>query len=159
MGALFWFYYCMSRTLITTTVSYMVVPLLSKSCVLCLFLCHLSISGKHQSLYCVHSFPFSKMSSGWNHVVCSLFRLTSFTLLMFRLPVISDSLWLCGQQRTSLPCPSSPRACSNSRPLSQWCHPIISSYVVPFSCLQSFPASGSFQMSQIFTSGGQSSGV
>ena len=52
-----------------------------------------------------------------------------------------------------------PRSCSNSCPLSQWCHPTISSSVVPFSsCLQSFPASGSFQMSQFFASGGQSIG-
>ena len=59
------------------------------------------------------------------------------------------------------PCPSStPRACSNSCPLSRWCHPTISSSsVVPFSCLQSFPASGSFQMSQFLASGGQSVGV
>ena len=56
-----------------------------------------------------------------------------------------------------LPCPSpTPEAYSNSCPLSRWCHPIISSSVVPFSHLQSFPASGSFAMSQIFTSGGQS---
>ena len=61
-------------------------------------------------------------------------------------------------QHTRLPCPSpSPRACSNSCPLSQWCHPIISSSVIPFaSCLQSFPASGSFPVSQLFTSGSQS---
>ena len=59
------------------------------------------------------------------------------------------------------PCPSStPGVYSNSCPLSRWCHPMISSSVVPFSsCLQSFPASGSFQMSQHFTSGGQSIGV
>ena len=57
-----------------------------------------------------------------------------------------------------LPCPSpSPGACSNSCPLSQWCHPIISSSVIPFSsCLQSFPASGSFPVSRLFASGGQS---
>ena len=56
-----------------------------------------------------------------------------------------------------LPCPSpSPKACSNSCPSSQWCHPTISSSVVPFSHLQSFPASGSFLMNQFFTSGGQS---
>ena len=57
-----------------------------------------------------------------------------------------------------LSCPSlSPRACSNSCPLSQWCHPTISSSVILFSsCLWSFPASGSFPMSQFFTSGGQS---
>ena len=60
-----------------------------------------------------------------------------------------------------LPCPSpTPRVYSNSCPLSRWCHPTISSSVIPFSSrLQSFPASGAFQMSQLFTSGGQSIGV
>ena len=63
-------------------------------------------------------------------------------------------------QRGRLPCPSpSPRVCSNLCPLSQWCHPTISSLVVPFYCLQSFPASGSFPMSQLFASGGQSIGA
>ena len=59
------------------------------------------------------------------------------------------------------PCPApTPGVYSNTCPLSWWCHPIISSFVIPFSsCLQSFPASGSFQMSQFFTSGGQSIGV
>ena len=72
--------------------------------------------------------------------------------------VVSDSLWPHGLQHTRLPYPSpSPGACSNSCPLSRWCHPTISSSVVPFSsCLQSFPASGSFPVSQFFTSGGQS---
>ena len=62
-----------------------------------------------------------------------------------------------GLQHTRLPCPSStPRACSNSCPSSQWCHPTISSSAVPFSsCLQSFQASQSFPMSQFFPSGGQ----
>ena len=66
-----------------------------------------------------------------------------------------------GLQHTRLPCPSpTPRACSNSCPLSQWCHPTISSSVIPFSSwLQSFPASGSFPMSQLCASGGQSIGV
>ena len=66
-----------------------------------------------------------------------------------------------GLQHTKLPCPSpTPGACSNSCPLSQWCHPTISSSVVPFSShLQSFPASESFPMSQLFASGGQSIGV
>ena len=74
---------------------------------------------------------------------------------------MSYSLWPHGLQRARLPCPSpTPGACLNSCPLSSWCHPTISSSVVPFSfCLQSFPASGSFQMSQFFTSGGQSIGV
>ena len=79
-------------------------------------------------------------------------------LLLFTQSVISDPLWSHGLQHTRLPCPSlTPGAYSNSGPLSQWWHPTISSSVVPFSsCLQSFPASGSFQMSQFFTSGGQS---
>ena len=66
-----------------------------------------------------------------------------------------------GPQHARPPCPSpTPRVYSNSCPLSQWCHPTISSSVVSFSSrLQSFPASGSFQMSQLFTSGGQSIGV
>ena len=74
--------------------------------------------------------------------------------------VMSDSAipWTA---HTRLPCPSPiPRGYSNSCPLSWWCHPTISSFVVPFSSrLQSFPASGSFQMSQFFPSGGQSIGV
>ena len=72
--------------------------------------------------------------------------------------VMSASLWPHGLQHTRPPCPSpTPRACSNSGPLSWWCHPTISSSVSPFSsCLQSFPASGSFPMSQLFVSGSQS---
>ena len=75
--------------------------------------------------------------------------------------VVTDSLQPHGLQHTRLPCSSpTPRACSNSCLLSQWCHPNISSSVIPLSsCLQSFPASGSFQMSQFFTSGGQSIGA
>ena len=74
---------------------------------------------------------------------------------------MSDSLWLHGLHHARLPCHSpTPRAYSNSCPLSQWCHPTISSSVVPFSsCPQSFPASGSFQMSWLFALGGQSIGV
>ena len=66
-----------------------------------------------------------------------------------------------GLQHAKLPCPSPiPGACSNSRPSSQWCHPTISSSVVPFSsCLQPFPTSVSFPMNQSFTSGGQNIGV
>ena len=66
-----------------------------------------------------------------------------------------------GLQHTRLPCPSpTPGACSNSYPSSWWCHPTISSSVIPFSsCLQSFPASGSFLMSWLFASGGQSTGA
>ena len=74
---------------------------------------------------------------------------------------MSNSLWPHGLQHTRLPCLSpTPRAYYNSCPSSQWCHPSISSSVIPFSsCLQSFPASWSFPMSQPFTSGDQSIGV
>ena len=79
----------------------------------------------------------------------------------FSLSVVSDSLRPHGLQHSRPPCPSpTPRVYSNSCPLSRWHHPTISSSVVPFSShLQSFPASGSFQMSRLFTSGGQSIGV
>ena len=81
--------------------------------------------------------------------------------LLFSRLVVSSSLWPHGLQHARLLCPSpSPGACSNSCPLSQWCHPTVSSSVVPFSSyLQSFPASGSFQTTQLFASGGQSVGV
>ena len=80
--------------------------------------------------------------------------------LLFNHSVVSGSLRPHGLKHTRLPCPSwSPRVCSNSCPLSQWGHPTILSSVVPFSCLQSFPASGSFPMSQLFAQGGQSTGV
>ena len=73
---------------------------------------------------------------------------------------MSDSLQPLGLQHARPPYPSpTPSVYSDSCPLSQWCHPTISSSVVPFSCLQSFPASGSFQMSQFFASDGQSTGV
>ena len=81
--------------------------------------------------------------------------------VQFSHSVMSYSLHPHGLQHTWPPCPSpTSRACSNSGLSSRWCHPTISSSVVPFfSCLQSFPASGSFLMSQFFTSGGQSIGV
>ena len=74
---------------------------------------------------------------------------------------MSDSLWPHGLWHIRLPYPlPSPRVCSNSCPVSQWCHPTISSSVIPFSsCLKSFPASGSFLMSRFFASGGQSIGA
>ena len=81
--------------------------------------------------------------------------------VQFSRSVMSDSLWPHGLQHTRPPCPSpTPWVYSNSCPLNRWCHPTISSSVVPFSFrLQSFPASGSFPMSQLFTSGGKSIGV
>ena len=79
----------------------------------------------------------------------------------FSRSVMFNSFRPHGLQHARPPCSSPiPRAYSNSCPLSQWCHPTISSSVIPFSsCLQSFPASGSFQISQFFASGGQSTGV
>ena len=82
-------------------------------------------------------------------------------ILLFSCSVMTNSLWPHGLQHARLPYPSpSTEACSNSCPSSWWCHPTISSSVIPFSSqFQSFPASGSFQMSQFFTSGGQSIGA
>ena len=81
--------------------------------------------------------------------------------VQFSRSVMSNSLRPHGLPAPRLPCPSpTPGVCSDSRPLSQWCHPTILSSVIPFSsCLQSFPASGSFQMSRLFPSGSQSIGV
>ena len=84
----------------------------------------------------------------------------SVSSVQFHRSVMSDSLWPEGLQHARPPCPSAtPRVYPNSCPLSQWCHPTISSSVVPFSShLQSFLASGSFHKSQLFASGGQSIG-
>ena len=84
-----------------------------------------------------------------------------FSTVQFSRSVLSDSLRPQGLQHARPPCPSpTPGVYPNSCPLSHWCHPTISSSVVPFSsCLLSSSASGSFQMSQFFTSGGQSIGV
>ena len=81
--------------------------------------------------------------------------------VQFSRSVVSDSLWSHEPQHTRLPCPSpTPRVHPNPCPLSRWCHSTISSSVVPFSsCLQSLPASESFQMSQFSASGGQSTEV
>ena len=81
-------------------------------------------------------------------------------LSLFSHQVVSDSLRPRGLQHTRLLCPSpSPRVCPSSCPLNQWCHPTISSSLTLFFCLLSFPASGSFPVSQLFTSGGQSIGA
>ena len=84
-----------------------------------------------------------------------------FSSIQFSLSVMSKSLQPHGLQHERLPCPSPTlEACSNSCPSSWWCHPTISSSVIPFSsCLHSFPSLGSFLISQIFASGGQSIGA
>ena len=88
-------------------------------------------------------------------------ELPKHMIIQFSHSVMSSSLWPHGLQHTRLPYPSpTPRACSNSCLLSWWCHPTISSSIIPFcSCPQYFPASGSFPLSQFFTSGGQSIAV
>ena len=99
----------------------------------------------------------SLLSEGQKRVRVFLYQL----FLGLSRSVVSSSLRPHELQDARLPCPSrTPGAYSNSCPSSWWCHPTISSSVVPFSsCLQSFPASGSFQMSHLFASGGQSIGV
>ena len=109
----------------------------------------------------------------WKYVSCLFLNLSESLLLpwdfraslrpsvQFSRSVVSNFWRPLGLQHVRLPYPSpSPRACSNSCPSSRWCHPTISSFVVPFSsCPQSFPASWSFPMSQFFVSGGQSIGA
>ena len=91
------------------------------------------------------------MEKGWAY-------LTKPSSVQVSCSVMSNSLQPHGIQQARLPCSSpNPRVHPNSCPLSRWCHPAISSSVIPFSsCLQSFPASGSFPMSRFFASGGQS---
>ena len=91
----------------------------------------------------------------------AIFSRTQFSSVQFSRSVVSDSLRPHESQHARPPCPSpSPGVHSDARSSSPWCHPTISSSVVPFSsCHQSFPASGSFQMNQLFTSDGQSIGV
>ena len=80
--------------------------------------------------------------------------------VQFSCSVMSDSLWSHEPQHARPPCPSpTPGVHLNPYPLSRWCHPTISSSVIPFSCPQSFPASGSFPISQLFAWGGQNIGV
>ena len=89
-----------------------------------------------------------------------MFFLLQFSSVQFSHSVMSDSLQPYEPQYARPPCPSpTPRVCSNSCPSSQWCHPTISSSVIPFSSwLQTFPASESFPINQFFASGGQSVG-
>ena len=117
--------------------------------------------------YCQLLFYFFKIFYYWSILAlqcCVKFLLhksVNQLSVQFSHSVMSDSLWPHGLQHTWPPCPSPITGVySNSCPLSQWCHPTISSSLVPFSShLQSFPASGSFPISQLFASGGQSIGV
>ena len=122
----------------------------------------------HQGSYPIRvAYPFSNGSSwprNWAVVFCTAGRFLSAELLssvQFSCSVVSDSLRPHELQHARPPCPSpTPGVYPNLCPSSQWCHPAISSSVIPFSSYpQSLPASGSFPMSQLFTSGGQSTGV
>ena len=97
----------------------------------------------------------------WGHWCVCGFWASEFCPAQFSRSIVSNSLWHHGLQHARPPCPSpTPGAYSNSCPLSWWCHPTISSSVIPFSsCFQSFSTSGSFPMSQFFASDGQSIGV
>ena len=105
----------------------------------------------------IKSFKFSTFS----FFICDVRKVEIFGIVLFSRSVVSDYLRPHWPQHARPPCPSpTPGAYSNSCPLTQWCHPTISSSVTPFSSrLQSFPASGSFPVSQFFASGGQSIGV
>ena len=100
----------------------------------------------------VDSLPQSQREAKrWGH---------QFSSVQFSRSVVSDSLWPHELQHARPPCPSpTPRVHPNSCPSSWWCHPTISSSVIPFSCPQSLPASESFPMSQLLAWGGQSIGV
>ena len=115
----------------------------------------------HKQILC--SFLFLPYSLGRKCVVhlCGVWAGNPLTSVQFSHSVMSYSLWFHGLQHARLPCPSqTPGACSNSCPLTQWRHLTIPSSVTPFSsCLQSFPTSGSFPVSQFFELGDQSIGV
>ena len=107
------------------------------------------------------SFPISTFIFFLNCTLTLVQDISQFSSVQFSRSVMSDSLWPHESQHARPPCPSpTPGVYSDSCPSSQWCHPAISSSVVPFSsCPQSLPASESFPMSQLFTWGGQSSAV
>ena len=102
-----------------------------------------------QGIFPIHKLNQGLLYYGWVLLPAELsgkpIHLYQFSSVQFSCSIVSDTLQPHGLQHARLHCPSpTPRAYSNSRPSSQWCHPTISSSVTPFSCLQSFPASGSF---------------
>ena len=110
-----------------------------------------------------HGVYFYKLFSSNQRLRLFLFDRTKLVSIsvQFSCSAVFNSLWPHGLYYTRIPCPPpTPGTCSNSCPSSWWCHPTISFSVIPFSsCFQSFPTSGSFQMSQFFASGGQGVGV
>ena len=119
-----------------------------------LFVCPLYAKLTSCSLVRLDHFPIfqANPTHSYVHVCCCL-----NSSVQFSHSVVSNFLRSHGLQHARPPCPSlTPRVYSDSCPLSRWCHPTISSSVISFSCLQSFPASGTFSVSQFFASGGQS---
>ena len=110
------------------------------------------------NIWCLLLVPFKSKNWKAELIFLNKFSVVEKITLQFSCSVMSSSLWPHGLQHARLPCPSpTPRAYSM---MSRWCHPTISSSVIPFSsCPQPFPASGSFPLSQFFASGGQSIGV
>ena len=127
---------------------------------------YIYIYGKMNQAY-LYIYPLpSGFSSHLGHQSANSLCYTVFPLVVYFIShsiqsVVSNSLWPHGLQQARLSCPTAtPIACSNLCPLSQWCHPTISSSIIPFSyCLQFFPLLGSFPISQFFASGGQTIGA
>ena len=128
-----------------------------------MFLYHVDISCPLNSFAIIGPWGCFQFFSVINATIMKFFLLKQaqiLKMLQFSRSVVSDFLQPNGLQHTRSPCPSpTPGVYSNSCPLTWWCHPTISSSVIPFSHLQPFPALGSFQMSQFFASGSQSIGV
>ena len=116
---------------------------------------------KRIQFYVIQHYIIQCYAITFNQRILNFYHVQGYLSLQFSCSVLFDSLWLHGVQHARLPCPSTnPRPYSNSCSLSQWWHPTNSSSVVPFSSrLQSFPVSGSFQISQLFALGGPSIGV
>ena len=148
-----------------------IYPLLTMRNWISLLLLHYCLSLSLEPLVFLHIFHYSDVAYIYMYdyyifltflSLVTIFGLKSIlNKYQFSHSVMSDSLQPRGPQHTRLSCPlSTPGACSNSYPSSQWCHPTISSSVIPFSsCLQFFPASESFPVSQLFPWGAQSTGV
>ena len=130
------------------------IELVTNFLLLIFYICLLVNMSKIYSKIEIYSRIYSCDPQDW---VTSIFDFIQFSSVAQLCPTLCDPRL----QHPRLPCPSpTSRACSNSCPSSQWCHPTISSSVIPFSsCLQSFPASGSFPRSQFFASGSQSIGA
>ena len=130
------------------------IELVTNFLLLIFYICLLVNMSKIYSKIEIYSRIYSCDPQDW---ATSIFDFIQFSSIAQLCPTLCDPRL----QQPRLPCPSpTSRACSNSCPSSQWCHPTISSSVVPFSsCLQSFPASGSFPRSQFFASGSQSIGA